>query len=300
MSPTRKGFLDYEEFEAKFKKQPVKTTDDCYTPPKVFSAVQAWVHKKYGTEGRPIVRPFKPGGSYEDEEYPEGCLVLDNPPFSILSKIVRFYQERGVDFFLFCPGLACSSAVGPVDGITTIVCNTTVVYHNGARVNTGFVTNLSRGKPLIETAPDLHDILKAVQDCGEKKKKTRTIQWPRNLVTVGMLTKVVNAGVYVKIDDGLFVRHLESKTGGNADTSIFGGGYLLTDNQAERLQNAFREAALCREKRGDVVRLALTRREVELVRLKFGRDSVSDEAMSIADDNGSGDADLFEGIGGRE
>ena len=47
--------------------------------------------------------PFYPGGDYEREEYPQGCTVVDNPPFSILSKIVKHYQERGVGFFLFAP-----------------------------------------------------------------------------------------------------------------------------------------------------------------------------------------------------
>lgn len=44
--------------------------------------------------GRTIVRPFWPGGDYEDFDYPTGCVVIDNPPFSILSKIVRFYEDH--------------------------------------------------------------------------------------------------------------------------------------------------------------------------------------------------------------
>ncbi|OZG51970.1 ParB-like nuclease [Pseudoscardovia suis] len=51
----------------------------------------------------PIVRPFWPGADYGRVEYPGGCVVVDNPPFSILSKIIRFYQAHGVRFFLFAP-----------------------------------------------------------------------------------------------------------------------------------------------------------------------------------------------------
>ncbi len=39
----------------------------------------------------PIVRPFYPGGDYENYDYPEGCVVVDNPPFSIFAKILDFY-----------------------------------------------------------------------------------------------------------------------------------------------------------------------------------------------------------------
>ncbi|MFR0556541.1 hypothetical protein [Pseudoscardovia radai] len=51
----------------------------------------------------PIVRPFWPGTDYERAQYPDGCVVVDNPPFSILAKIIRFYQAHGIRFFLFAP-----------------------------------------------------------------------------------------------------------------------------------------------------------------------------------------------------
>ena len=72
---------EYDAFVDKFK--PQKTTDDCYTPPLVFQAIQDWVCNKYDIAPESIVRPFYPGGDYESFEYPDGCVVLDNPPFSI-------------------------------------------------------------------------------------------------------------------------------------------------------------------------------------------------------------------------
>lgn len=98
----------YEEFIEKFK--PKKTTDDCYTPPAIYEAVKDWAVKEYGIDPAKIVRPFYPGGDYERFEYPKGCVVLDNPPFSILSKILRFYDERGIAYFLFAPTLTIFSA----------------------------------------------------------------------------------------------------------------------------------------------------------------------------------------------
>lgn len=93
----------YDEFVDKFK--PKKTTDDCYTPPLVYDAVKCWTCKEYSIDPETIVRPFYPGGDYEHFYYPEGCTVLDNPPFSILAKICSFYLDKGIRFFLFSPAL---------------------------------------------------------------------------------------------------------------------------------------------------------------------------------------------------
>lgn len=91
---------EYDAFTEKFK--PKKTTDDCYTPPLVYDAIRDWACSEYGIDPACIVRPFYPGGDYERFDYPDACVVLDNPPFSILSKICEFYIDRGIAFFLFC------------------------------------------------------------------------------------------------------------------------------------------------------------------------------------------------------
>ena len=88
----------YEDFVNKFK--PKKTTDDCYTPPAIYEAVKNWACNKYGILPDSIVRPFYPGGDYEHYPYPAGCTVLDNPPFSILTKICEFYLANDIKFFL--------------------------------------------------------------------------------------------------------------------------------------------------------------------------------------------------------
>lgn len=85
----REVFNDYEGFVEKFK--PKKTTDDCYTPDSVYDAILGWVRENADIEGREIVRPFYPGGDYEHYDYPDGCVVIDNSPFSIISRIARFY-----------------------------------------------------------------------------------------------------------------------------------------------------------------------------------------------------------------
>ena len=94
---------EYRQFVEKFK--PKLTTDDCYTPENVYEAVRDWAVRRYGLEGLEVIRPFWPGGDYQGMEYPDGCVVIDNPPFSILSEICRWYMGRGIRFFLFAPTL---------------------------------------------------------------------------------------------------------------------------------------------------------------------------------------------------
>ena len=95
----------YEEFVEKFK--PKKATDDCYTPPTIYEIVKQWAYNEYGIDPAKVVRPFYPGGDYKAFPYPDGAVVIDNPPFSILASICTFYLEHGIPFFLFAPSLTC-------------------------------------------------------------------------------------------------------------------------------------------------------------------------------------------------
>ena len=69
----------YEEFVEKFK--PKKTTDDCYTPPTIYEIVKQWACNEYGIDPAKVVRPFYPGGDYKAFPYPDGAVVIDNPPY---------------------------------------------------------------------------------------------------------------------------------------------------------------------------------------------------------------------------
>lgn len=156
---------EYREFVEKFK--PKKTTDDCYTPPEVYEAVKEWAVEEYGLYGRQIVRPFFPGGDYENAEYPAGCVVLDNPPFSIISKICAWYDAHKVDYFLFAPHLTLFTTNSGKSNY--IVTKLGIVYENGARVSTGFVTNLGGGKDTMQTRLARQG-LKGEREKGGKEK----------------------------------------------------------------------------------------------------------------------------------
>lgn len=84
--------------------------DEWYTDPKDYDEILEIAKRIYPEiEGQNIVRPFWPGADYTAVDY-ENKLVFDNPPFSILSQIVKFYHERDIKFVLFIPALQGSTA----------------------------------------------------------------------------------------------------------------------------------------------------------------------------------------------
>ena len=231
-------FNDYDGFVEKFK--PKKTTDDCYTPQNVYDAVKNWAVKEYKLDGREIIRPFWPDGDYEHEEYPGGCVVLDNPPFSILSKICRFYTEREIDYFLFAPSLTLFSTHAGQSKY--IVSDTDITYENGATVRTGFVTNLGEFK--IHLAPDLTDAVKTQNKINTKAAvELPKYDYPDHVVNAAVLGKIVHRGIALKIkdEDTVFIRAMDHQR--KNKKGIFGGGFLLSDRAAAEKAAAEKAAA---------------------------------------------------------
>lgn len=221
----------YEEFVGKFK--PEKTTDDCYTPKLVYDAIADWVASEYGVDREKFVRPFYPGGDYEKFDY-NGGIVVDNPPFSISSKIKEFYNKNGIRFFLFAPHLTLFSRA---DSKTNyIICNTTITYHNGAKINTDFVTNM--GDKFIRTAPELKaKIEEAVKKSVKKNKnKMAKYSYPNNVTSSALLGKITNVEFSMQRNECQFVRILDHQK--EHKKSIFGYGYLISDKKAAEIKAA--------------------------------------------------------------
>lgn len=254
----------YEEFVEKFK--PKKTTDDCYTPPRVYEAVKDWAAKEYGIDPAKIVRPFYPGGDYEHFEYPKGCVVLDNPPFSILAKILRFYDERGISYFLFAPTLTIFSSMKFSQG-GCIVTDVSVEYENGAKVNTSFATSLDTAR--IRSAPALYARLMDVNAEGTKRKRSdsrrRSIEYPGELLRSTEVGRFSRAGVEFSVpkEEALIVSKLDEQRA-TGDT-IFGGGVLLSRRAAEAKARATKKADAYIASRVDVVHWELSERERQIV-----------------------------------
>lgn len=213
-------FDDYDNFVEKFK--PKKTTDDCYTPPHIYDAVLAWVRAEYNIpESAPILRPFKPGGDYQAEDYPADCVVVDNPPFSILSKIISWYNARGVKFFLFAPALVLFNSGLRVN---YVVANYSITYDNEAVVNTSFVTNL--GDVFINIVPSLCDVIKAAEDAAQTTKQLPVYDYPTSVISAARLNKIVARGISLQFNKNecAFIRKLDNQ----GSKTVFGGGFLLS------------------------------------------------------------------------
>ena len=217
---------EYAAFVEKFK--PKKTTDDCYTPDNVYQAILRWAIKEYKLEGRPIIRPFWPGGDYERTDYPDGCVVIDNPPFSTLSKICHYYEKRGIDYFLFAPSL-CLFSVN-AGGSNYIITDSGITYENGANVKTAFVTNLGFYK--IQTRPDLYAAIKAENDANTKSvKELPKYSYPDEVASAAILQKVARyATLRIKPEDCVFTRALDDQR--KQKKVIYGSGFLLREKAA--------------------------------------------------------------------
>lgn len=245
---------EYAAFVEKFKSK--KTTDDCYTPDNVYAAVHDWAVKEYGLEGARIIRPFYPGGDYTKEDYSGNCAVIDNPPFSIFAEICRWYNQRGIRFFLFGPAKTIFSGSG-LDGINYVICGLSIMYDNGASVDTSFVTNMGQYKIMV--APDLYEAIKAADDENRKEvtKSLPKYDYPDHVLTAARIQRIAKYGQSLRIraEDCAFIRALDSQRG--AGKAVFGGGFLLSEKAAAEKAAAEKAGAKTWE---------LSEREKEIIR----------------------------------
>lgn len=247
MSQSKLSFEDYEGFINKFKKSKKlhkMTTDDCYTPPEVMDVVNLYVAERWGLDPATFVRPFWPGGDYEAYDYPDGCTVVDNPPFSMLVKIQTFYLDHGIKFFLFAPTMTCING-GRYDEVDHVITDCRITYTNGAIVNTSFITNLDEDN-ILETEPVLTERLKeCVRSLAGHQAKMHTAKWalPDEVLTTARASYYSANGVRLELTrhDAVRIRTLDSQR--QAGKSIYGAGLLLSPSAAAERAAADRAAA---------------------------------------------------------
>ena len=226
-----------EEYKAFLKKfEGKKTTDDCFTPPLVYDAVADWVANEYGVDKSKFVRPFFPDGDFEAYPYEDGAIVVDNPPFSILAKILRFYGQAGIAFFLFAPTLTLFSSSCAANA-TAIPTGVAVTYDNGANVSTSFLTNMETEPLRVRTAPTLYTAVKEANDETQRqlKKELPKYAYPDNIITGAMVARWSKYGVDFRVtrDEALPIDAMDAQKATGA--TIFGKGFLLgTRAAAER------------------------------------------------------------------
>lgn len=215
---------NYDSFVKKFELK--KTTDDCYTPAKVFEAVKNYVNDYViNLDGLEILRPFKPGGNYLIENYKANTIVIDNPPFSIYRKIIRNYLEMSVKFFLFAPSLTLF--IPDERRVAYYISNSNIRYENGARVRTGFVTNLIKDNKRIILSGILHDKIEEAQKVDNKFKE---FVLPQNLINSAKLQKYVVPGMdYALETKNDFLTDFNKRR-------IFGSAIKLTESDINLLK----------------------------------------------------------------
>lgn len=238
-------FRDYASFIAKFAEQP-KTTDDCYTPEDVYNAVVEYVGTITDMTGKCILRPFYPGGDYENAEYPENGIVIDNPPFSIFTKIVRWYLANDVPFFLFGNGMTIIQVCKY--GATAVVIGCGVKFHNGAEVGINFATNLLPGMMAV-TAPTL---TQRIEDCPSQNQKVNLpkYRYPDNVISTSRLQTIAHGGIEIGIPRPSCI------TIGGLDNHPKGKGALFGDHIL---------AAQAAAKAAAEIPISLSEREIKII-----------------------------------
>lgn len=230
---------EYQEFLEKFEAK--KTTDDCYTPENIYDVVKKWCIERYGLKGKKIIRPFYPGGDYQKEDYSGDCVVLDNPPFSIISEICEWYTERNIPFFMFAPAL---TLLGIARGtMNYVACCVSVTYANGANVSTSFVTNLGNKK--IVASAELRELIEEANKENLRKmhKELPKYSYPDEVLTATMLGYMAAHGTSIEIEakDVYFIRSLDSQK--ESGKGMFGSGFLLSEKSTKKKSVAYQAAA---------------------------------------------------------
>ena len=262
-SPSKRGrhkrqlFDDYEGFVEKFVSK--KTTDDCYTPQAVYDVVLAYVAERYDLSDKVVMRPFYPGGDYQNEHYPNNAVVIDNPPFSIIAEIRRFYSRVGIPYFLFAPTLTLCSTVN--NGETYLTIGASITYENGAIVNTSFVTNML-GDDLIVVDGDFRAALEAA--CCKVTVKLPKYRYPNNVTSAALLQKINKKGIKltIKRSEAVVIRKLDYQGG----AAIFGCGFLLSSKAAAE-KAAAEKAAAEKAAAEKATEFSLSPRELEIIKL---------------------------------
>ena len=276
-SQNKEKFEDYEAFVGKFK--PKKTTDDCYTPPGVYEAVADWVANEYNLDKSFFVRPFYPGGDYERVDY-SSKIVVDNPPFSILMKIIKFYVDHDIKFFLFAPTLTiCRYG----DICTVMPIGVSIEYENGAVVSTSFATNLEPHEIRARTPPTLY---KAVDEANKinKRKDKKSLpkySYPMELVTTAAIYPFSKYGIDFVIPRSESERVPALDAQRKCKKAVYGCGWLVSERvkaereKAERVKAEREKAEREKAEREKALRWELSEREKEIITVLSSRGGIS-------------------------
>lgn len=192
-----------------------------------------------------------------------GGVVIDNPPFSIFSKIVRFYCENDIPFFLFGPGLTIMQCA---ELCTSVHVSTDITYSNGAKVRCNFVTNLTPDIVAM-TAPSLD---RAIAACPSQNVRVNLPSYvtPDNVLSTSNLNSICHGGIDFKVrrSECVVIRNLDRHP-----KQLFGKHLLLSDSAA-----GLAAAKLAAAKNEHVIELSARERRI-IDRLNAAVDNERDE-----------------------
>lgn len=178
------------------------------------------------------------------------------PPFSILSKICRFYLNRHIPYFLFGPHLTLFSSKLP-HTVIVIGNRGSIKYENGAIVATGFLSNMF-GDIAAMTAPGLAEAIRKAQDEAKPATLPKYI-YPDNVVSVSVLEKIANGGTEITIHDDECVKISKLDSQAIHKKACFGSALLVSERKAEEARRKAEEA------RRKCIVWELSKREKEII-----------------------------------
>ena len=216
----------YEEFIQKFKAK--KTTDECYTPKVIYEVIKDFVVSEYGVNADDFIRPFYPTGDYKRENY-QGKIVVDNPPFSIMSEIIRFYAKYGIKYFLFCSCLTAPLRALYETRGKYLNIGASIIYENGAKVRTSFCTNLGDDDIFIKNYPKLKADIEKANENGKKKKQITKLEHHENIITPALIIDIAVTDFEVKFNECEYFQSEKIKN----HKKIFGVSFLVSDEVAK-------------------------------------------------------------------
>lgn len=224
----------YNEFIKKFEFK--RTTDECYTPSYIYDCVADYVVNRYGINEDKFIRPFYPNGDYKKECYNEK-VVVDNPPFSIFSEIIKYFCENDIKFFLFAPLLTLFTATVINSKTCAIIPDFTCVYENGARIKTAFITNLDLTHK-IETAVKFSQKLNEVQKQNIKNKKITSYEKPCYIMNASDFSVLCNKNVDFYLDEKDFYSASNLDALKKINKKLFGKSLVISEHAEKRLSQA--------------------------------------------------------------
>lgn len=224
----------------------INTADECYTSPEVYDTVLNYAIERYHLQGKHIVRPFIPGGDYQKYVYDKNDVVVDNPPFSMTTKITKWYIEHNIPFFLFINGRYGVSLSRGLHGKATVIATNAnaLFYHkpNNELIKMGFVTNLEPKDIVLRGDVSLTGKLNGLV----KKKALNKFKYPKNVIRNSDVLTAINRGVELQLttNDCLFEDrmdyHKKHKLSG-----VVGGCYLVGDNVYNEYKAAIEKVPPC-------------------------------------------------------